>query len=70
MKEPRVIKTIKNKDIPRDVKKKAIKEARLIAKKKLGDFDDVGEILGFTLWSDTPSGHDFWRKITDAEDIR
>lgn len=67
MKDPRVVETIRSKNISDDVKKKAIKEARLIAKQNLASFQNVQNIGAFAYWTDTPSGHDFWRKIDMAK---
>ncbi|GAH94821.1 unnamed protein product [marine sediment metagenome] len=66
MRDPKVIKTIKNKDIPDDTREKAIEEARLIGKQKLANFSDVEDIAEFAYWEDTPSGHEFWRGISEA----
>lgn len=69
-KEPRIVETILNKDIPNDVRETAIAEARLIAENELADFSDCREIDCFALWEDTPSGHDFWDRIANAEDLK
>ena len=70
MKNPKVIETIKNKDIPDNIKKKAIAEARLIAEQGLATFSDRKHISIFAVWRDTPSGTAFWRRISDADEIK
>ena len=64
--KPKVIATIRGKDIPKDMMEKAVKEARLIAKEALANFYDVESIMNFCQWNKTPSGLDFWDKINEA----
>ena len=66
--EPKVIETIRNKNISLATKRRAMKEARLIAKGKLAEFIDDPDIDCFAYWSKTPSGHDFWENIDGAKD--
>ena len=68
MKKPKVIKTIRRKDIPKEVKKRAIKEALLIAEHKTSNYHNDETILGFADWSDTPSGFSFWENIDEAKE--
>ncbi|KKN01496.1 hypothetical protein LCGC14_1127250 [marine sediment metagenome] len=70
MNEPKVIQTIQNKDIPADVKERAIEEARYVVREKIANYD-VGttKIWNFIAWSRTPSGHDFWHQIDDAPNL-
>lgn len=68
MTEPKVIATIKGKDLPGAVKNKAIAEARLIAKADIASFWDTADISLFVTWEETPSGSDFWSGIYRAND--
>lgn len=70
MKDPKVIETIKRKDIPDNVKEKAIAEARLIAKQGVANFSDDETLSTFACWKDTPSGDTFWREIEAADEIQ
>lgn len=70
MKDPKVIKTIRNKDVPDNIKKKAIAEARLIAEQGLAGFFDSEMIDGFVCWSNTPSEWAFWNEIYKADEIK
>ena len=72
MTEPKVIQTIRNKDIPADVKERAIREARDMATWENSDlkFDkNEPRINTFVVWSRTQSGYDFWRHISNAPDL-
>ncbi len=62
-------KTIKNKDIPADVKKKALAEIDKIAKIPRCNFIDSTEIIGAFEWRFAPSNSDFWTGIYDAPEM-
>ena len=72
MRVPQIIETIKRKDIPADVKERAIKEVMEIAasRKKLPCrkryFYTTTSIDDAMTWRETPSGYDFWRKIYNS----
>lgn len=62
-----VIKTIKNKDIPQEVRDKAV--AEVLALK--GDVDHFAdhECIGCAFsWREMPSGHRFWSDIDNAKE--
>jgi hypothetical protein len=73
MRVPQIIETIKHKDIPADVKERAIKEVMEIAasRKKLPCrrwcFYATTSIGGAMTWTQTPSGYDFWEKIEKSD---
>lgn len=69
MEDPKVIEAIKKKNISCKTKEKAIREARQIAKDKIGGFQNGKDIITFCCWSMTPSGHNFWENIHKAGDI-
>jgi hypothetical protein len=68
MKDPKAIEAIRRKDVPNNIKIKAVTEARLIAEQNLANFFDVEDICGFADWAETPSGYTFWSKICDAKE--
>lgn len=67
--EPKVVETIRNRNLPDDVKNKAIDEARQIAEQELANFFDDEDIMCFAIWSETPSGDDFWNSIFEADEL-
>jgi hypothetical protein len=71
MTEPLVLETIRKKDIPLDVKEKAVLEAKMIAEspdpERAYEYFDRPTIDGFCYWSTTPSGNMLWSRIFGAD---
>ncbi len=68
----KTIRTIKNKDIPKATKKKALAEIKVIADKlaKKTNFWDHEDLGCAFIWAETPSGKHFWSNIAEADNLK
>ena len=72
---PKIIETIKYKDVPDDVKERAIGEiieianSRKLSRCRNSNFYTTYSIDFAMCWADTPSGHDFWEQIHYAKNL-
>ena len=72
---PKIIETIKYKDVPSDVKERAIGEimeianSRKLSRCRNDSFFITDSIDWAITWCETPSGSDFWHLIHNAPNL-